>query len=285
MKHLLIALALVGSAISAELPGVTEVTPETRKAFNLDPFYKRQILVEGLPIVSSEKVADDALREAAWIIRHVLHGRKDILDAMAKHKVHLTVMAASEFTTDIPEHSKLTPKDYWDRRARGLGANLENPCVSCAEENLLDFEGDPYSTENIMIHEFSHAIHDTGMVTVDPTFDARLKKCYDEAIAAGLWKKTYAATNYHEYWAEVSQSWFDDNRKNDDLHNDINTRDKLKAYDPKAAALCAEVYGDKPWRYLRPSKRAPEDRSHLKGLPEGHVIHFKWRIEKLPPEP
>jgi len=285
VKHLLPAICLVCSAFAAEPAGVTAVTPEIRETFHLDPFYKRQILVDGFPIVSSEKVADDALREAAWIIRHVLDGRKDLLQAMAKNKVHLTVMAASEFTTDIPEHSKLTPKDYWDRRARGLGANLENPCVSCAEENLLEFKGDPYSTENIMIHEFSHAIHDTGLSSVDPTFDARLKKVYDEAIAAGLWKKTYAATNRHEYWAEASQSWFDDNRENDDLHNHVNTRAELKAYDPKVAALCAEVYGEKAWRYLRPSKREAQDRAHLTGLPAGHPNTFKWRIEKLPPEP
>ncbi|MFD0892242.1 hypothetical protein KBB96_12495 [Luteolibacter ambystomatis] len=273
LQALLLALTALASAEPAD---VTAVDPAVRERLVLSPFYQRQMLVEGFPIVSSDKVADDALREAAWIIRRVLDGRKDILEAMTKAKVHLTVMAATEFTTDVPEHSKLTPKAYWDRRARGLGATPENPCVSCAEENLIEFKDDPYSSENIMIHEFAHAIHETGMKAVDPTFDKRLKASYDAAVAAGLWKGKYAGSNRQEYWAEATQSWFDDNRENDNEHNHVNTRVELKEYDPKVAALCAEVYGDKPWRYLRPSKRAPEDRAHLKGVPEGHVREFHW---------
>ena len=40
------------------------------------------------------------------------------------------------------------------------------PSVSCGEENLLALEGDPYSTECILIHEFAHNIHLRGMVNL-----------------------------------------------------------------------------------------------------------------------
>lgn len=280
MKLTALLLLAVTAFAAADDSAVTEVTPVQRERLKLDPFYQKQILADGFPIVGSAKVSDDALREAAWIIRHELDGRQDILAAMTRAKVRLTVMAATEYTTDVPEHSKLTPAAHWDRRARGLGATPEIPCVSCAEENLMEFKGDPYSTENILIHEFAHAIHETGLRFTDPTFDTRLKEAYDAALAAGLWKKTYAATNRHEYWAEAVQSWFDDNRQDDALHNHVNTRAELKDYDPKVAALCAEVFGDKSWRYLRPSKRPAADRAHLKGLPEGHVAAFQWRVEE-----
>ena len=38
----------------------------------------------------------------------------------------------------------MTPKAYWDKRARGLGATPERPAVSCGEENLLNLQGDWY---------------------------------------------------------------------------------------------------------------------------------------------
>ena len=73
--------------------------------------------------------------------------------------VFLVVMAYDEYTTDVPEQRAMKPRVYWDRRARGLGGSP----VSCAEENVLCFPGDPYSTENILIHEFAHTVHGMGL--------------------------------------------------------------------------------------------------------------------------
>ena len=156
----------------------------------------------------------------------------------------MVVMAWNEMTTQVPEHSMLDPKDFWDRRARGLGGSETDPVSSCGEENLLNFPGDPYSTENITIHEFAHSVHLRGLNVVDPTFDARLKKIFDESLKKGLWKGTYAATNHAEFFAEAVQSWLDTNRENDAYHNSVNTRAELKAYDPALAKLMQEVLGD-----------------------------------------
>lgn len=256
-----------------------------RAEFRLDPFYRKSLIVGGLPVVSSGRTSDAALREAAWIVRHVLEGRDDILAAMASNHTRLAVMAYDEFTTDIPEHANLTPRVYWNRRARGLGASPDAPAVSCAEENLLGFPGDPYSTENICIHEFAHAIHEMGMSRIDPTFDARLSAAFHSATNRGLWRGTYAASNRHEYWAEGTQSWFDDNRENDALHNHVNTRAELKEYDPTLAAVCAEVYGDKPWKYRKPALREAADRAHLAGFDPAKAPRFRWREEPVPDKP
>ena len=61
---------------------------------------------------------------------------------------------------------------------------------------------------SFLIHEFAHAIHVWGLDTVDPTFDGRLNLAYDAAMAKGLWKDAYAASNKEEYWAEGVGSWF-----------------------------------------------------------------------------
>ena len=264
---------------------VTAVPEEVRQRFQLAPFYQKYLQVCGLPVVGSSKVSDPALKEAAWLVRQMLDGREGILQAMARNKTRFVVMAWNEFTTDVPEHASLQPRIFWDRRARGLGATPDAPAVSCAEENLLGFPGDPYATENIGIHEFAHAIHEMGLKTVDPTFDNRLKNAYQKAVARGLWKGTYAGSNHEEYWAEAVQSWFDDNRENDALHNHVNTRAELKEYDPDLAQLCREVFGDRPWRYSRPSLREPSQRTHLAGYDPTQAPRFRWREETVGPKP
>ncbi|MEO7097807.1 MAG: hypothetical protein ABI162_00485 [Luteolibacter sp.] len=266
------AMACLAHAADA----VSAIPDAIRKTFKLPSFYHKCIILDGFPIVASEKVHDAAVSESAVIVRGMLACRKDILESLAKEHVRLSVMACSERTCDIPEHSDLTPKKYWNRRARGLGATRERPSVSCAEENVLCCKGDPYPTENILVHEFAHAIHIIALEKLDPTFDARLKKTYDAAIAAGKWKNCYAAENHAEYWAEAVQSWFGTNRENDALHNHVNTRDELKEYDPDVAKLCAEVFGDTHWQYRRADDPARKDEPHLNTLDREKLPVFEW---------
>ena len=262
------------------------ILPENIRTENmLDLFYQKYANALGLPIIGSKNVSDNALEEASWIVKQMIGHRKDIIQAMKETKVRVAVMAANEYTTDIPEHSKLTPKLFWDRRARGLGATPSNPAVSCGEENLLGFDRDPYPNENIFIHEFAHAIHGTGLNKTDPTFDQRLQASFKAALDRGLWKNTYAASNSGEYWAEGTQCWFDDNAPPDALHNDIRTRDKLKLYDPALASLCKEVFGDSKWRYQRPSKRATKDLIHLNAFDSSKLPKFQWRSVPLGDNP
>ena len=87
----------------------------------LDPFYKKHVSASGYPVLGSENVNDYALKEAAFLINMMLSRRPDLRQAMVETKSRCVVMAYNEFTTDVPEHSHLTPKDYKDARARGLG--------------------------------------------------------------------------------------------------------------------------------------------------------------------
>jgi len=244
------------------------------KSLKLDPFYKKYINACGVAIVSSDKVSDYAMLEAAYLIGKMLEDRPDIGKAIAANKVRMVIMGVNEFTTDVPEHSDLKPKGFWDKRARGLGATPHRPATSCGEENLLRYKGDPYITENILIHEFAHSIHHMGLNTIDKTFDKRLNKAYESAMKKGLWKGKYASNNRAEYWAEAVQSWFDTNRKPDHDHNHVDTRKELKEYDPAIAKLVAEIFGDKPWKYVRPSER--KDPGHLKGYDRSKAPRFSW---------
>ena len=244
---------------AATIPAVAQ-PPVTNPpaSLQLHPFYAKYISADGLPVVGSEKVPDDALRTAAGIVAHMLAKRPDILRALVRSGVRVAVMAQSELTTDIPEHSDLTPKEYWDRRARGLGATVARPAVSCAEENLLGYGDDPYRGESILIHEFAHTIHEMALNEMDPGFEPQLKRLYDAALAKGVWQRTYAAESFSEYWAEGVQSWFDANLQADPpdgIHNHVNTRAELRAYDPELAALIARTFRRPKWRWTPPAQR------------------------------
>ena len=273
----------------------TERTVTSRalvQAYRFDPpdkdgipaFYTQRVSAGGFPIVASAKVNPYAPKEAVYLANMMLAKRPDVREAMIRSGARLSILAWNEFTCDQPEWAwmakrpvpgfpGISPRDYRDARARGMGGSQTDPFCSCAEENLLAYEGDPYSTENIFIHEFAHNIHLRGMSNVDPGFDRRVKQTYDAAMKAGLWKGKYASVNHHEYFAEGVQSWFDDNRENDHDHNHVNTRAELIEYDPGLAGLCREVFGDTVLKYTKPTTRL---RGHLEGYDPSKAPTFVW---------
>ncbi|MBI5799489.1 MAG: hypothetical protein HZA92_02010 [Verrucomicrobia bacterium] len=272
------ALALATAAGAQDSARVSGVPVPVRAEFKLAAHYQKFTHAGGLPIVASARVDDCALLEARFLILQMIGHRPEVLAAMATNHVRFAIMAAGEFTTDVPEHGDLAPKLYWDKRARGLGATPARPAVSCGEENLLCLPGDPYAAENILVHEFAHAVHQMGVNSLDKTFQGRLQKAFDAAGKAGLWRNKYAGTNPSEYFAEGAQSWFDTNRENDHDHNHVNTRAELRAYDAGLAKLCEEVFGDSAWRYVRPAARQPAS-PHLAGFDVSKSAKFTWPRE------
>lgn len=262
------------------------------QGFRFDPagrngipaFYTRIEWLRGFPIVASERVNPYALKEAVFIGDKMLVKRPDVLEAMVHSGARLCIMAHNEFTTDLPEFKRMAAdrmpgfetfsgRDFWDARARGTGGSATDPYCTCAEENLLGYPGDPYEKENILIHEFAHNIHLRGLNNVDPSFDVRLRKAYDEAVKEGLWKGKYAGVNHHEYFAEGVQSWFDDNRENDHDHNHVDTRAELIEYDPRLAELCREVFADTEFKYTKPATRL---HGHMAGYDPSKAPAFVW---------
>jgi hypothetical protein len=247
-------------------------------------FYTQVVYAQGYPICASEKVNPYALKEAAYLVDLMLAKRPDVRKAMIASGSRLCILAHNEFTCDQPEWAwlakvpapgfeSISARDYRDARARGMGGSATDPYCSCAEENLLAYEGDPYAQECILIHELAHNIHLRGMNNVDPTFDQRVKAAYDAAMKAGLWAGKYASVNHHEYFAEGVQSWFDNNRENDHDHNHVNTRVELIEYDPGLADLCREVFGETELTYTKPQTRLT---GHLAGYEPKMAPRFEW---------
>jgi hypothetical protein len=271
---LLLVLALWLPGAEAGPDRVGPVPAEVRKALRLDAFYQQHLDVGGFPVLASTRTSPLALQEAAWIIEGMLHERPDVLRALREAKVRCAVMSYQELTTDVPEHKTLEPGRFWDRRARGLGASPERPCVSCAEENLLRYPGDPYASESILVHEFAHAIDLMALRRLDPGFEKKLQATFEAAMKKGLWKGLYAAQNKEEYWAEGVQSWFHANRPPDAIHNHVDTRAELRAYDRALADLIESALGKNEWRYTPP--RARPGRLHLSHYDPEKAPRFEW---------
>lgn len=272
---------LLSVALSASPTPVEAVPSKLRERLNLSAHYAKTVDVRGFPIVASSKVADAALREAGFIVTSMLVNHPEDLKALASQNLRLAVMAPTELTTDLPEHSDLVPKDYWNRRARGLGATVARPAVSCAEENLLEEPGDPYFSECICLHEFAHTLAEFAIPRRMADFKPRLSAAFENAKKRGTWKGTYAATNEAEYWAEAVQSWFDTNRHDDAEHGTIDTREEVQKEDPQIAALIRDAFGEVTWRYVRPSRRTEEERAMLGPWPSP-VPTFRWPETQAP---
>lgn len=275
--------------VTSEVP-VQAVRFDPKGRAGVPAFYTQRVSANGFPIVASSRVNPYALKEAAFLVNMMLAKRPDVRAAMIKSGARMCILAHDEYTTDLPEFVRmagekvdefpgLSPKDFWDARARGLGGSETDPLCSVAEENVLGYPGDPYQKECILIHEFAHNIHLRGLLNVDPTFDTRLKAAYAAAMKAGLWKGKYAAVDHYEYFAEGVQSWFDDNRVNDHDHNHVHLRSQLIEYDPGLAALCREVFGDTELKYSKPATRLT---GHLAGYDPARAPTFVWpdRLQK-----
>ena len=234
--------------------------------FDLDPFYQQWINIEGYPVLASANVSPYAIKEAAWQIWQMIGHRPNLLQIIAQNQIRFSIIAHNEVTSDIPELGKyLVPHFFYNVRNRG--GNCARLCATVfgPEETLLN----DY-VYSVLIHEFAHALHEEGVNRIDPEFDNQLRATYNEAMAKGLWRDTYASTNFSEYWAEGVGSWFHAN-----AGNTVTTRAALKTYDPGLAILIAEVFGDYDWRYTLPAART--HLPHLQGFnPQEAPRGIKW---------
>jgi alpha-glucosidase len=240
-------------------------------------FYRKHLDVRGLPVVAAAEVADLALERTYDIVTHLLAGRPDILGAMVKDGMYLIIIGKDQVYTDMPEYRDNANPAYLNERVRGTGGKP----TSFGEENLLSLPLDRYDDESIGVHEFCHTIDGT-LRSLDPSWRERKNAVYQNAMARGLWKYAYSASNPGEYWAEVCQSYFDCNRVNNWNHGPIGTREQLKAYDPEAYELVRSTFALKPeqdWRYrwLRklPNVTPPPARLGI----DAHYNKFTWARE------
>jgi hypothetical protein len=258
----------VGLLAATQDAGAADMAPPASKYclvmpppsnLGVDEFYKKYCSTMGIPILSSERVPDAALRKAAEIVSHMLVVMPEVRKQLVRAKIQVAVIAQDEQTTDIPEYRSLKGDPKF-ATVRGLGATADIRVASGAEENLLCYPSDAYAGENIFVHEFGHTIKEMGLEAVDQEFRGKVQRAYRSARQARLWENTYSMNNgmtddpvkyAEEYWAEGVESYFDANRfadPPDGIHNAINTRAKLRIYDRPLYKLINDAFRGTPWR-------------------------------------
>ncbi|HEY3860437.1 MAG TPA: hypothetical protein VGO59_01010 [Verrucomicrobiae bacterium] len=241
-------------------------------------FYKKHLDLNGMSVAASGDVADDALRRTYYIVTHMLAGRPDVLHAMATNGTRLIIIGKDQLYCDMPEYRRSPNPAYLNERVRGTGGFR---VTSFGEENLLNLLIDRYDDESISVHEFCHTI-DSAIGSIDPTWRGRLRKTFRDAAAKGLWKNAYAGSNQAEYWAEISQAYFDCSRINNWNHAAIASREQLKIYDPEGYELVKTTFNFTPendWRYvpyqLQPAIIAPPAKFNI----DPYYTKFTWARE------
>jgi hypothetical protein len=226
-------------------------------SLGVNPFYTKYVDAQGIPVISSDTVPDDALLVARDIVNSMLAKRPDLRAALIARRWRTGVIAEVEMTMDIPEYSRMkrpgaprdepvtqADRDYHANRSRGLGGNP----TTGAEENLLGYPGTRYYGEHIFVHEFAHAIMGGGIRDVDPKMHAEIGEAYKAAMAAGKYvglngRRHYATTNANEYWAEGVQWWFFSNFGECFAGNvRVDTPEEFAAYDPTLNGLISRVF-------------------------------------------
>ncbi len=220
----------------------------------LDAYYRKYIDAEGMPILSSRFVRDEALLQARRIVVAMLSRIPEAKAEMLACHFRVGVIGANENVTDMPENRMMNiwwPETDWDARGRGYGATETIPLMTCGEENIVKIPGqaDRYRDESIMVHEFAHNV-DFGLRRAYPDFEPRLLAAYEHARSAGLWAGTYSMSNSEEYFAEGVQAWFNTCNMYVRIGGQtvrLHTREQLKEYDPMLHDLIASVM---PEEYL-----------------------------------
>ena len=198
MKFLLqtaLCAALTASICAYE---VKPISPEQAAEYKLDStFFKKGTVTQDILIATSERVADVAHQEAAYLFDMVIKTLKpEIAQRIRDDKVLCILVAHDELTSDIPQFkSDKTGQElaFYNWRQRGFLTQVDDRrVVFFAEEDVMEYEGG-MQIESILIHEFGHVIQFAGF---DDSMEKRLTESYEAAKAKGIWNDGRAAQRF-----------------------------------------------------------------------------------------
>lgn len=208
---------------------------------------------KGIIIMGSANVQSSTLDIAGSMIDQMLSKEgTGIAEKMVENQAKLAIFGKGENVFSIPEHKQFYSEGLL--YAEGLGGTMSVPVTSISESNVLRLtSGDyvtAYSDENILVHEFAHAIQLIGVDQLDDkTLYQEFNAAYDHAKANNLFPNTYAISNREEFFATVTQMWFNvmnesSNGSWDGVRGPVNTHEELKAYDQQTYDFLAKIYPD-----------------------------------------
>ena len=189
---------------------VRQQFPPPPLSLGLDLFFQKYLEVGGVAVVAPTVVSDEQLVQAREIITGMLSHRPDLLEALAANGTRIAI--------------------------HGYGSGAASPPNGGV---ALVAQEDPLC--GTFIRELAHLVYFAIKEQSDSEeFNSRIRAVYQAALNAGLWEGRFASTSAEDYWAETVKYWFWESLPPSLAAN----YPKLADYDPDAAKLVEEVFGD-----------------------------------------
>ncbi|MXV80814.1 MAG: hypothetical protein F4007_09195 [Chloroflexi bacterium] len=229
--------------------------------------FDKYLDADGIAVIATDNVADEALFRAAAILDDMLVNRPDIRETLIRHRVHVVVVGREEQTFDLTPYRqyqdivKLEP--HGPGGPRGLGPNQFTPAL-VPEENVLCLSGRSWGYD-IVIHEYAHAIdYALSRGTSSGNFSSSLGRAYRSGMDSGLWDGSYGATNTAEFWAEAVGAWIGTGQSFD---MPFKNRLHLEEHSPPIAKLITDTLGD-----FQVDSTCHSAQSPAQGATRNHVV-------------
>jgi alpha-glucosidase len=251
------------------------IAPPAR--FKVDPYYTKFTWAREFVVLGSKHVSDEALLTANDNIRKMFAYRHDILKALIEDGARLVVLGRKEKLSDLPEFKATRSEEGLDL-VRYLDFDTRRKLMVVPEENVLGLKEEPFAGRCMVVSVFARALYpvtaqrpviegferrrdrqqyELRVKRLDVEFDSKLKKAYEKAMSASLWRGTPAARDRVEYWATGVECYFDAvgaGYAPNGADRPITTREALKAYDAELCALVDETMAYRErvdWRVRR----------------------------------
>jgi hypothetical protein len=199
MKSILMFLLASGLCLDAwSAYHVQPLSEVQAREYKLDTgFYKKATLVQGILIVTSEKVPDMVHRETAYLFDMLMRSiQPEIATRIRMKKVLCLLIAHDELTSQLPQfttNKEGSELDFYNWRQRGFLTHIgSRPTVVFAEEDVMEYEGG-MQLESILVHEFGHVVHGAGF---DTALQERLTESFEAAKTKGIWNDGRAAQRF-----------------------------------------------------------------------------------------
>ena len=219
-------------------------------------FYAKQLDVFGSRVKAHADVSDAAVLEAWRRLARLLESAPALAANLASVGAEMHVIGRRQKVTDLPMYRHMAGVRFdgeqtMDERARGYGGL--HAC--CSEDSLLDLPTARHSDHrDICSHEMAHTVLKYGL---DEDLRLRVESRYQ--AAKPLWRRAYASTNFHEFFAELTMWYVGSRGDYTSLPSPAPGRDWLARHDRDSLALLDGIYtgalepGPIVWDRLRPS--------------------------------
>jgi len=213
-------------------------------------FYSQRVDSGAIPILGSAKVSRRGLEAARDRLETILHDAPRLRRNLEARGYELHVLALEEFPSDLPEYASKrgvveANGQLFDWHM--IGGHISEDArhfSSCTEGTLLPIVGFRLYGDETCFHELGHVI---DWFALDAALRARVVAEFKESTSTGHWAGQYAATNEHEWFAEITKYYFRADREDLAFYDKTlaHGHEWLCGYDARACRFAADVYGDR----------------------------------------